>query len=161
MSLHVFHHCVCINSSTSSQTNYEDINERGQLAIEFAIMFPVLLLIAVIGFNTLSFFGYCASFDRTFRQAVITQGSSPNSLGETALADIINDLEIHFSEPYVTLNIDKLEKGNGLVKFMGTITYEPTLFGARPINSLFGVSIAPLTHQSNITIELYKPGNWL
>ena len=41
---------------------------RGQMTIEFALLFPVMLMIALIACNSILFLSECASFDRIFRE---------------------------------------------------------------------------------------------
>ena len=45
-------------------------DERGQMTVELAAAFPVLIIVAVIAVNALAFFSECAAFDNVFRDAV-------------------------------------------------------------------------------------------
>ena len=53
--------------------------ERGQMTVELAVAFPVLIIVAVIGVNALTFFSECAAFDNAFRDAVRVHATSPAS----------------------------------------------------------------------------------
>ena len=52
---------------------------RGQMTIEFALLFPVMLMIALIACNSILFLSECASFDRIFRESVCVFAPSPAS----------------------------------------------------------------------------------
>ena len=50
---------------------------RGQMTIEFALLFPVMLMIALIACNSILFLSECASFDRIFRESVCVFPTTP------------------------------------------------------------------------------------
>ncbi|MFR1637832.1 MAG: hypothetical protein ACLSVD_00875 [Eggerthellaceae bacterium] len=52
-------------------------DERGQMTVELAAAFPVLIIVAVIAVNALAFFSECAAFDNVFRDAVRVHTASP------------------------------------------------------------------------------------
>lgn len=52
-------------------------DERGQMTVELAAAFPVLIIVAVIAVNALAFFSECAAFDNVFRDAVRVHVTSP------------------------------------------------------------------------------------
>ena len=52
-------------------------DERGQMTVELAAAFPVLIIVAVIAVNALAFFSECAAFDNVFRDAVRVHATSP------------------------------------------------------------------------------------
>ena len=49
----------------------------GQLAVEFALLIPVMVAVALVALNLLRFADACARFDRVALDAVVTQGVSP------------------------------------------------------------------------------------
>lgn len=51
--------------------------ERGQMAVELAVVTPVILLVLVIAIDMLVFAGECARFDHIAAQVVIAEGASP------------------------------------------------------------------------------------
>ncbi|MEG1098291.1 MAG: TadE/TadG family type IV pilus assembly protein, partial [Raoultibacter sp.] len=53
------------------------LRETGQMTVEFAVVFPVLIIVAVIAVNALLFFSECAAFDRVARDAMRVYAASP------------------------------------------------------------------------------------
>ena len=51
--------------------------ERGQMAVELAVVLPVCIVVALVVFNLCRFVEACATFDRVAPDAVIAQGVSP------------------------------------------------------------------------------------
>ena len=45
-------------------------DDRGQMTVELLVVLPVVLIVAVVAVNALTFFGDCAAFDRVARNAV-------------------------------------------------------------------------------------------
>lgn len=135
-------------------------DEAGQATVELAIVFPIVIIIAVIAINALLFFGQCASFDRVFRQVVSTVASSPASGQNTA--NTKNLLERELYEAFTQSNIDfevSVEANSGdFHRFSGKLLMQPTLFGMGLKREIFGVSLPSLTHECQMTIDEYKPG---
>ncbi len=52
-------------------------SESGQMAVELAVLMPVIIVVALVVYNLARFMGYCATFDRVSLDAVLTQGVSP------------------------------------------------------------------------------------
>lgn len=132
----------------------------GQMSVEFVIAFPVALVIALVSVNTVLFFSECASFDRLFRSAVCTYGASPayeQDVSESC-ALIKGSLEGSFSRENLQIEVTSSGVGGGLVTFNGALMFQPTLFGMGPLSGAFGVGFPPLSHQEQITVDVYKPG---
>ena len=54
------------------------IDERsGQMAVEMAVMMPVVIVMALVVFNLMRFIEVCALFDRVSFDAVVGEGVSP------------------------------------------------------------------------------------
>lgn len=132
----------------------------GQMTVEFVIAFPVALVVALVSVNALLFFSECASFDRLFRSAVCTYGASPayeqDVLESCAL--IKGSLEGSFSRENLQIEVTSSGVDGGLVTFNGALTFQPTLFGMGPLSGAFGVGFPFLSHQEQITVDVYKPG---
>ena len=74
--------------------------ERGQMAVELAVVTPVILLVLVIAIDMLVFAGECARFDHIAAQVVIAEGASPPTGEhdhESRLYAIEGALEIEFA----------------------------------------------------------------
>ncbi len=133
---------------------------KGQMTVEFVVCFPVMLVVALIAINALLFFGECASFDRTFRDASCAYVTSPG-FGQTidnSCAKIKSSVEGACNTDYVEVEVSSSGVEGGLVTLTGTLSFAPTLFGAGSIHSVFGVSFPRMTHQSQIVVDCYKPG---
>ena len=51
--------------------------EKGQMTVELAVAMPVLIVVAVIAANALTFFAECAVFDRVAHEAVRVHAAAP------------------------------------------------------------------------------------
>lgn len=136
------------------------VDERGQMTVEFVIAFPVMIVVAVIAVNAMLFFGECAAFDRTARDSIRANASSP-AYGQgvdQVLASIQSDLDRSFerSDTMATISVEGCSPG--FLKYTATLHCIPTLFGHDFGGSVFGVELAPLTHSTFLVIDSYKPG---
>ncbi|MGN0301810.1 MAG: TadE/TadG family type IV pilus assembly protein [Anaerotardibacter sp.] len=132
----------------------------GQMTIEFVVVFPVLIVIALIGTNAILFLSECASFDRVFRQTVCLYGASPGYEQDSSqtIAKISHELQENFSHDFETVSVSSKATSGGLTTYEGQIELTPTLFGSGPLSSVFGVDFPKIKHVSQITIDVYKPG---
>lgn len=85
---------------------------RGQMTIEFALLFPVMLMIALIACNSILFLSECASFDRIFRESVCVFAPSPASEETTGqICAHIEDALAQFNErDYLSCNVSQPAK---------------------------------------------------
>lgn len=133
---------------------------KGQMTVEFVVVFPVLIVIALIGVNVTLFFSDCAAFDRVFRQAVCTYAVSPG-YGQTLVQSedhIEAALDPVMSGEHLEVEVSSSGASGGLVTFKGELNFHPTLFGKGSITSIFGVTFPPMTHHCELTVDTYKPG---
>ena len=122
---------------------------RGQMTIEFALLFPVMLMIALIACNSILFLSECASFDRIFRESVCVFAPSPAI--EEALAQ--------FNErDYLSCSVSASEDQGGLTTYTATLAFTPTIFGAYPLRRVFDVELSPIEHPITMSVDSYKPG---
>lgn len=134
--------------------------EGGQMTIEFAVAFPVLLAIALISVNVVLFLSECSSFDRLFRQEVARLAPSP-SYGQTGaeIAGLVeSDLAENFDHDYLRVHVSCSGRADGLVSYVGTLEFSPTLFGKGSLRGAFGVSFPPLSHRQELMVDMYRPG---
>ena len=135
-------------------------NEKGQGTVELAIVFPVIIIIAVIAVNALTFFSQCSSFDRTFKQIVTNIGTSPaygKDISNTK-AVLESSLEEDFNNDFLSFEVNVGGISNGLQEFSGSLKMYPTLFGMGLRSEIFGVPLPSLNHEQKMVIEVYKPG---
>lgn len=148
-----FHHKINILENFIS-------NKSGQAVVELAIMLPIILIIAVIAVNALTFFSECSSFDRTFKQIVSCTGTSPayGMSTDNTVANVKQQLYEKFDKEFLDFDVDAQGKVGGLTEFCGSIKMHPTLFGLGLKSDILGVPLPSLNHEQKITIEEYKPG---
>ncbi len=135
----------------------------GQMSIEFVALFPVMLIIALIAFNGILFLSECAAFDRIFRETASVLAPSPASdeSPERVCAQVEEGLDRFTQKAYLSCSVSSSGKSNGLTCYSGTLFFTPTIFGAYPLRSVFGITLQPLEHSIEITLETYKPGVFL
>lgn len=135
-------------------------DRRGQMTVEFAVAFPVFVIIAVVCVNALLFFADCASFDRLARDAVRVHAASP-AYGQTledSRALVLGALEESVQRDNLSLDVTVESQSGGHAKFTATERFAPTLFGLGLKSSVFGVALPQLEHSVSMTIDCYKPG---
>ena len=125
------------------------------MTVELAVVFPVLLAVAVIAVNALLFFSECAAFDRVAREAVRVHAASP-ACGQGLEQSCA--LVSAFDRPYVGTRVAVEGTAGGHARFTATIEFSPTLFGLGLQSSVFGVSLPHLEHAVSLTVDPYKPG---
>ena len=132
----------------------------GQMTVEFVVMFPIALVIALVAVNASLFFSECASFDRVFRSAVCTYAASPGyGEGPDACATKVQEtLSQTHDASHLTTSVATSGVEGGFVSYKGTLTFKPTLFGSGPLEGAFGISFPELIHVSCMSVLAYKPG---
>lgn len=138
-------------------------NESGQMTVEYAVMFPVMLAIALVACNAILFFSECASFDRIFRESVCVFAPSPAS-GETSVqtsAQVVAALQSFEERSYLSCAVEASGHGDGLTTYSATLFFTPTIFGAYDLHGAFGVTFSPIEHRISLTVDTYKPGVFL
>ncbi|MDO4182100.1 MAG: hypothetical protein Q4E12_00620 [Coriobacteriia bacterium] len=133
---------------------------RGQSTVEFAVVFPLLMVVAVVGVNALLFFGECASFDRVARQTVRTVAASP-AYGQSvasSCSQVESLLADAYNKDYLQVSVQASGSWEGYATFVCTLTFSPTLFGLGLKDQVFGVPLPKLHHQVELTVDVYKPG---
>ena len=135
-------------------------DERGQMTVELAVVLPVVVIIAVIAVNAMTFFSECAEFDRVGRNAVRLCATSP-AYGQD-VAQSIALVESAISESMGVsesdLEVSAQQDGLGHLAFEMTLLYRPTLFGLGLRDEVFGVPLPALRHEVSLVVDSYKPG---
>ena len=137
------------------------LGASGQMTVEFVVAFPVMIVVAVVAVNALSFFGTCAAFDNDFRDLVRVHAESPaygQDVGQscTAVEDAL--AQTLRSQDNVSAHVSARASSGGHTTFTGRVEYAPTLFGLGLKDSVFGVSLPKLVHEEEFTVDCYKPG---
>ncbi len=155
------------------------LKEKGQAAVEMAVVLPVILAVVGIGVNLLVFLGDCARFDRIAAEAVRTEAASPGygEYGSTGrAADVQERIEASFSgSEHLTFSVSVSESGIGSTggeasgstdgaigfsllphneTFTCVLHYRPWGFG----DTFFGIRFSGVPHTRSYVIDPYRPG---
>lgn len=135
-------------------------DQSGQMTVEFAVAFPVMIIVAVVAVNALLFFGECAAFDRIARDSVRVHAASPayGQTTEQTRALVAQAVEESLAADNVTAAVAVAGQSPGLTTFTATLRFFPTLFGLGLKSSVFGVELPCLEHSVSMTVDAYKPG---
>lgn len=135
----------------------------GQMTIEFVVLFPMMLIIAIIAFNSVLFLSECAAFDRIFRESVSVLAPSPASdeSSDRISAQVEESLDRFTQKAHLSCSVSASGQNDGMVVYSGTLFFSPSIFGAYPLRSVFGIALSPIEHTAQITVDTYKPGVFL
>lgn len=139
-------------------------DERGQMMVELCVIFPVVMIIALIAFNALTFFGDCARFDRLMHNSIRIASSSPStSLGNFSQIgeDVLAEVEAEMQGENIEVNMSVSVTAENYLRSEAELVYHPTLFGLNMRQEIFGVSLPSLTHTVAYTIDPYRAGQFL
>ena len=134
--------------------------EKGQMTVELAVAFPVMIAVAVISMNALLFFSECAAFDRLACQAVRVNAAAPAyGVGPSQTAGLVQqELEGSFDRSYLGVSVAAVQVGFDYTEYSATLEFAPTLFGMGLKDSVFGVSLPHLRHTVSYVVDPYRPG---
>lgn len=153
------------------------LESRGQMAVELAVLMPVVLATALVCVNLLHFAELCARFDRVSLDDVLTQGVSPpgeaGDLGRveavrSALADAMGDAACEVSVREEPAGAGEGSSGGGpsgiaLSLAAGSVRYVCEL-AYRPWPTSFGMAGAGfelpvlLRHERCLVVDPYRAG---
>lgn len=134
--------------------------DRGQMTVEFALAFPVMMIVAAVAANALLFFADCAQFDRVARDAVRVHASSPG-YGQTldeSIGQITEAIEASLDADRLEVSVAAEGRSLGHTRFTATLRSAPFFLGLGLRSSVFGVELPMLEHTVSMTIDSYKPG---
>ena len=132
----------------------------GQMTVEFVAALPVLIAVAAVSVNALTFFGWCAAFDNDFRDSVRVYAASPaygQGTGDTC-ALIEQALDERLSADNLSVSVSAHGISAGHTSFSATLEYMPTLFGLGLRSEVMGVAMPKLSHTEELVVDCYKPG---
>lgn len=130
------------------------------MTIELAVAMPVLIVVAVIATNAITFFADCAVFDRVAHDAVRVHAASPAYAqgADQSCALIEKTIGEAIDQPNVEIGVRRGATGFGFDQFTATIEFHPTLFGLGLRTEVFGIALPTLSHSTTYVIDCYKPG---
>lgn len=133
--------------------------EDGQMAVELAIVAPVILVVLVIVIDMLVFAGECARFDHVAPQRVLAQATSASMDGYAGVrVDAIQAaLEEDFAKNGSSVEVSCADAGAALASM--TVYRCALRFAPWPL-SIAGAP-ALLEHECSIAVDPYTPGELL
>lgn len=147
---------VCRTSDQKNTAQAGLPSERGQMAVEVAVVTPVILLVLVIAIDMLVFTGECARFDHVVPQLVLanTTAAGSEEFSGDATASIQSALDVEFAHNGSYVTISCADAGQVLAS-MVVYTCE-FHFAPWPLS----ISGAPalLNHSCSIAVDSYVPG---
>lgn len=135
---------------------------NAQATVELAIMIPIVMIIAFIGFNVVSFLSECASFDRGFKESVACLSTSPaygQSINDTK-NDVLENLSKNINKPNITYSVNVEAINGNLWRYDGRLDMKPTLFGIELRDEIFNCKFPSMSHKQSICVDAYKQGVW-
>ena len=134
-------------------------DERGQMTVELAVVFPVVLVVAAIVVNALLFISECAAFDRSFPQAVRLCIAPPyGTRVEDCSQSIQESLSGQFANEHAEVSVSVGESGFSCVSFTGELIFSPTLFGMGLRSEVLGVQLPRAVHRTQYVVDPYRSG---
>lgn len=133
---------------------------RGQMTVELAVAMPVLIIVAVIAVNAITFFAECAVFDRVAHEAVRVHAAAP-AYGQgpnQSCALVEQDIHAALDADNLDVSVSCGSAGFDCEQFTATLTFHPTLFGLGLRSEVFGVALPTLSHTTSYVVDAYKPG---
>ena len=134
--------------------------DQGQMTVELAVLFPVVLVVAVVATNALLLFSECAAFDRLAHEAVRVYATAPaygQSQGQCC-ALVQQQLDASFDRQNLAVSVDCSGEGLGYVRYTATLEFSPTLFGLGLKSEVFGIPLPVARHSVSYVVDPYKPG---
>ena len=132
----------------------------GQMTVELAVAFPVLVIVAVVSVNALAFFSDCAVFDRVAHEAVRVHAASPayrQGSGQTC-ASIEQEIRSAFDRDNLDVAVAREAVGFDFEAYRATLFFTPTLFGMGMRSEVLGVPLPRLQHSTEYVVDTYKAG---
>lgn len=133
---------------------------KGQMTVQLAVAMPVLIIVAVIAVNALTFFAECAVFDRVAHEAVRVHAAAPaygQSPGQSC-ALVEQDIRAALGADNLDVSVTYGSAGFDCEQFTATLEFHPTLFGLGLRTEVFGVAMPVLSHTTSYVVDVYKPG---
>ena len=120
----------------------------GQMTVEFAVAFPVIVMIAAIACLSVAYMGFCASFDGAARNAMRLEADDGNDAAASAATGIDRSC----------ISVDRSRTGLGHMRYTATFSFDPSLVGLHVPTSIFGIEMPMLTHECSLVVSPYRKG---
>lgn len=127
------------------------------MTVELCIVFPVVIVVAVIAVNALLFFGDCAALDRAGRNAVRVLASSPATTDDPSIIAASIEAAVRAEMGTDTVQCTVQEERANTKRFTLTYSFVPTLFGLGLRDQIWGVPLPKLTHTTELAVDSFSP----
>ena len=126
----------------------------GQMTVEFAALFPAVLMAAFVALQGMVFAGDCAAFDAVARDA-IRQQADDGYEGSAGASEVCAHIEesLGFQHVQVSVACEKTELGHA--RYTAKMEYRPRFLVDA---SIFGVRAPALSHEVSLTVSPYRKG---
>lgn len=128
--------------------------EAGQMTIEFAVVFPVLVIVAFIALQGIAFAGDCVAFDEVARD-VIRRQADDGYEGADGAGEVAVSIEEALGLEHIEVEATCEKNLAGHVRYEVTMHYTPPLLKGVTV---FGSGVPRLTHGVSLTISPYRKG---
>lgn len=126
----------------------------GQMTVEFAVVFPVLLMVGFISVNAFVFLGDCAAFDIVARDAIRLQADDGQHEAQGCV-EICARIEKGLSMEHEAVSVTGERTAAGHIRYVARTAFSPPfLKGVR----VFGVAVPPLEHEVVFVVSPYRAG---
>ena len=146
-------------------------SESGQMAVELAVLMPVIVVVALVVYNLARFVGYCATFDRVSLDAVLTQGVSPaGEQSELVAREAVRDAIVRSLDARGTCDVEVAAEPARRAGDHASLTVSPLLtrfrctlaFRSWPRSvAIAGVAFAmplALRHERTLVVDRFRSG---
>lgn len=125
----------------------------GQMAVEFAVVMPVIAAIAFILINVLVFVGDCAAFDIAARDAIRLQADDGWEDGSAAEVRSRIEQRLGMEHESVEVSCEKTDMGH--IRYTASAGFSPPFLEGV---SVFGIDVVELRHEVEFTVSPYRKG---
>ncbi len=149
-------------------------HELGQMAVELAVMVPVIIVVGLTVYNLMRFVELSALFDRVALDAVVSQGVAPEGTqSEVAAVDAVRScIEGALAHDGVEVSVSAEPAGEAargsegritfpisplLTRFTCTLVYHPWP-GSFVMAGVAYRSPLVLTHERSLVVDRFRPG---
>lgn len=123
------------------------------MAVEFAVVAPVIAIVAFILVNALVFAGDCAAFDSAARDAIRMQAD--DGWEPQAAAEVRERIEARLGMEHESVEVTCEKTSLGHVRYTASARFSPPfLRGVR----VFGAGVFELRHDVEFTVSSYRKG---
>lgn len=143
---------------------------RGQMAVELAVLVPVVVVVALVSLNLMEFLVLCSRFDRASLDAVVSQGVAPdgNQTQVTATEAVRSALAEAMGTSPCEVDVRAEGVGDGghetsfaisplLTRYVCTMSFTPWPREVRMPGISLGSPVS-LRHQRELVVDRYRPG---